>query len=92
MRVLISAYACEPEKGSEPGVGFASTLAAAGEHEVWVLTRANNVDSIERAVASHPFRSRIHIVGVDLDPKVLTLKKAFRWAAPRSTTSFGSDV
>ena len=79
MRVLISAYACEPEKGSEPGVGFAATLAAAGEHDVWVLTRENNVASIEHAIANHPFRSRIHIVGFDLDPRVLRLKKALRW-------------
>jgi len=42
MRVLISAYACEPDKGSEPGVGWNWALAAAEKHEVWVLTRSNN--------------------------------------------------
>jgi glycosyltransferase involved in cell wall biosynthesis len=46
MKVLLSAYACEPNKGSEPGVGWnwALELARLG-HEVWVLTRANNQTS-----------------------------------------------
>src|SRR5512146_185101 len=52
LRILLSAYACEPHKGSEPGVGWhwAVALARAG-HEVWVLTRANNRDAVERALA-----------------------------------------
>lgn len=53
MRILLSAYACEPGKGSEPGVGWnwANELARQG-HEVSVLTRANNRPSIERALAT----------------------------------------
>lgn len=52
MKILLSAYACEPDKGSEPGIGWnwAIELARLG-HEVWVLTRANNKASIE-AVSS----------------------------------------
>jgi glycosyltransferase involved in cell wall biosynthesis len=80
MRVLISAYACEPGKGSEPGAGFVSALGAASEHEVWVLTRQNNVESIEGAIAGHPLRSRMHVVGFDLSPSLLRLKKVLRWA------------
>lgn len=40
MRVLISGYACEPERGSEPGNGWNWVwhLAELG-HDVWVLTR-----------------------------------------------------
>lgn len=40
MRILLSAFACGPEQGSEPGVGWAWAyqLAKAG-HEVCVLTR-----------------------------------------------------
>lgn len=49
MRVLISAYACEPSRGSEPGTGWNWARAAARAHEVWVLTRANNRPAIERA-------------------------------------------
>lgn len=52
LRILLSAYACEPGKGSEPGIGWhwAAALAHAG-HEVWVVTRANNRTTIENALA-----------------------------------------
>jgi glycosyltransferase involved in cell wall biosynthesis len=55
LRILLSAYACEPNKGSEPGIGWhwATALARAG-HEVWVITRANNRDAIERELAKNP--------------------------------------
>jgi glycosyltransferase involved in cell wall biosynthesis len=48
-RVLVSAYACEPDRGSEPGAGWSWALAAARDHDVWVITRANNRAVIERA-------------------------------------------
>jgi glycosyltransferase involved in cell wall biosynthesis len=51
MRILLSAYACEPRKGSEPGVGWNTAGALAGYHEIWVLTRANNRPAIERELA-----------------------------------------
>lgn len=52
LRILLSAYACEPDKGSEPGIGWrwALGLARAG-HEVWVITRTNNAGAIEHALA-----------------------------------------
>lgn len=51
MRVLLSAYACEPNKGSEPGIGWAWANALADHGvDVWVLTRANNRPAIERAL------------------------------------------
>jgi glycosyltransferase involved in cell wall biosynthesis len=55
LRILLSAYACEPHKGSEPGVGWhwAMALARAG-HEVCVLTRANNQSAIESALTQQP--------------------------------------
>jgi glycosyltransferase involved in cell wall biosynthesis len=51
MRILLSAYACEPDKGSEPGVGWhwAIALARLG-HEVTVLTRSNNRETIIPAI------------------------------------------
>ena len=48
LKILISAYACEPNKGSEPEVGWkiANTLATLG-HKVYVITRSNNKENIE---------------------------------------------
>lgn len=54
MRVLVSAYACEPGVGSEPGVGWKTAREAARHHEVWVLTRANNRAPIQRELAREP--------------------------------------
>lgn len=39
MKVLISAYSCEPGKGSEPGVGWNIAKEVARHHQVWVMTR-----------------------------------------------------
>jgi glycosyltransferase involved in cell wall biosynthesis len=54
LRILISAYACEPGKGSEPGVGWNHVKQAARFHDVWVLTRSNNRPLIEKALEAEP--------------------------------------
>ena len=54
LRVLISAYACEPNNGSEPGVGWNVAIETAKRHDVWVLTRANNQEVIEAELDKHP--------------------------------------
>ncbi len=47
MKVLISAYACEPNRGAEPGVGWNIVRELSRDHELWVLTRADNQAPIE---------------------------------------------
>ncbi len=44
----MSAYACEPNKGSEPGAGWNWARQMSRWHDVWVLTRANNQENIEK--------------------------------------------
>jgi glycosyltransferase involved in cell wall biosynthesis len=68
VRILLSAYACEPGKGSEPGVGWhwATELASLG-HEVVVVTRSNNRDSIEKALENAPLPG-LHFRYYDLPP------------------------
>ncbi len=51
LKVLISAYACEPGKGSEPGVGWNVVREMARHHDVCVLTRENNRSAIEDELA-----------------------------------------
>ena len=46
-KILISAYACEPFKGSEQAVGWNIAIELAKTHEVHVITRANNEEMIE---------------------------------------------
>jgi glycosyltransferase involved in cell wall biosynthesis len=78
MRILLSAYACEPDKGSEPAVGWnwALQLAERG-HEVVVITRANNRQSIEREMAAHPHPS-LRFSYYDLPSWLRSFKKGRR--------------
>lgn len=54
LKVLISAYACEPGKGSEPGVGWNVAHQMARYHDVWVITRTSNASAIKAELARHP--------------------------------------
>jgi glycosyltransferase involved in cell wall biosynthesis/thymidylate kinase len=56
LRVLVSAYACDPGAGSEPGVGWNIAHGLASQHDVWIITRANNAPAIEAELARNPVR------------------------------------
>lgn len=65
LNVLISAYACEPGTGSEPGVGWNWVTEMARFHDVWAITRAMNRPAIEQALAAQP-ELRVQWIYVDL--------------------------
>lgn len=55
MKILISAYACEPNRGSEPGVGWHTVWELAKYHQIWVLTRPDDGrPQIEQYLAENP--------------------------------------
>lgn len=54
LNILISAYACEPHKGSEPAVGWNLSKQISRYHNVWIITRENNRTAIEDALAIEP--------------------------------------
>ena len=55
MKVLLSAYACEPGRGTEPGVGWNTAWEMAKYHEVWVLTRPDDGrEAIEAELQLNP--------------------------------------
>lgn len=55
MKVLLSAYSCEPGKGSERGVGWNVAIEAAKNNEVWVLTRPDeSKEAIEAELQRNP--------------------------------------
>jgi glycosyltransferase involved in cell wall biosynthesis len=76
-RVLISAYACEPGQGSEPGVGWNLAHQIVKDCEVWVITRANNRSAIEAGNSRAP-NDRLHFVYYDLPPWARWWKKGKR--------------
>jgi glycosyltransferase involved in cell wall biosynthesis len=65
MKVLLSAFACSPELGSEPGVGWGFVKQIVKRHQVWALTAAANQSAIEKALADNPLPGA-HFVFVGL--------------------------
>jgi glycosyltransferase involved in cell wall biosynthesis len=80
MRLLLSAYACDPSRGSEEGSGFNWLWqAAALGHEVWCLTTPRGRDNISRVLAERaadPIAARIHPIYIEV-PKAVDY--AYRW-------------
>ncbi len=74
MKFLLSAYACEPDKGSEPGVGWEWAMAYRQLGEVWVITRANNREPIENWEQQNG-KSGINWIYHDCGPALLWLKR-----------------
>jgi glycosyltransferase involved in cell wall biosynthesis len=62
VKVLISAYSCEPGKGSERGVGWNVVREAARHNQVWVLTRPDeSKTAIEAELTTNPIPN-LHFV------------------------------
>jgi len=76
LKVLVSAYACESEKGSEPGVGWNWVKQIGRFHEVWVITRSSNRKSIEQEKSKIP--SNIHWIYFDFPVWLRFWKKGQR--------------
>ncbi len=75
MNVLLVAYACEPNKGSEPLVGWRWALEIVRKgHLVWVVTRSNNRAVIEAYEKKHG-STGINFEYCDLPAPFPTLKK-----------------
>lgn len=61
LRVLIGAYACNPSRGSEDGVGWGWVEAISKYHDLWVLTSDQWQNEIEAELQKKPeLRERIH--------------------------------
>jgi glycosyltransferase involved in cell wall biosynthesis len=46
-------------------VGFQAMLAAARDHDVWVLTQPDMARSLDRFLQGHPLQERIHLEAID---------------------------
>jgi glycosyltransferase involved in cell wall biosynthesis len=101
LKVLVAAYACEPGKGSEPGVGWNMAKQISRDHEAWVVTKDNNRAPIEGALAQEP-NPNLHFVYVGL-PRWLTFWKKgprgvrayyylWQFAAWRASRRLGREV
>lgn len=66
VKILALAYACEPTKGSEPGVGWMWSRLLARFGETTVITRSNNRSLIESSLSSVPEARNLTFEYVDL--------------------------
>ena len=73
-KILISAFACRPGEGSEPGKGWACARTMARHHDVWVLTRGRYRELIEEAMRRDPVPG-LRFVYLDLPEWILRATK-----------------
>ena len=78
MKILAFAYACEPQKGSEPGAGWGWARLLARLGDTWIITRANNKEAIEAELSSTPEAGSLHFVYVDLSERARSWKRGQR--------------
>jgi glycosyltransferase involved in cell wall biosynthesis len=64
MKILISAYACEPGQSSEPGVGWNVVREVSKYHDIWVLTSHCHRLGIETELARNP-HPKLHFIYLD---------------------------
>jgi len=74
-RVLVSAYACDPTSGSEPGAGWSWVVGLAEHCDVTVLTRVNNADAVRRGLADAGLQERVSVETFDLSARTLAFKR-----------------
>ena len=61
LKVLVSAYACSPCQGSEPGMGWGWVNAMSQHHELWVICSEKFRSETENALDKNPeLRDCIH--------------------------------
>jgi glycosyltransferase involved in cell wall biosynthesis len=77
LKVLLSAYACEPNRGSEQEVGWQWCMQMARFHDVTVITRANNRPPIEAWLQTHS-GPKPTFVYHDLGSAWLRVKRGFK--------------
>ena len=73
-KILLSAYACRPKGGSEPGAGWAWAKAAARDHDVWLITRGKFAHEIAEELAIRPVPS-LTVVPLELPNWLLKLRR-----------------
>jgi len=54
LKVLVGAYACSPNGGSEPGIGWGWVEAISKYHDLWVLTGDQFHQEIETELSRRP--------------------------------------
>ena len=74
-KILVSAYACSPYHGSEPGIGWNFTKALSEFHEIHVITEKNEFKSdLEKYLKDNPEYKRIKFYYIPLIDNKFVIK------------------
>jgi glycosyltransferase involved in cell wall biosynthesis len=74
IHICISAYACDPTRGSEPGIGWNLVREVARRHRVWAITRRRNQAVISTELERAPLPN-LRMVYFDLPDSALAWKR-----------------
>jgi glycosyltransferase involved in cell wall biosynthesis len=74
IHVCISAYACDPTRGSEPGIGWNIVREVARRHRVWAITRRKNEAAISAELQRAPL-PKLRMIYFDVPEPLLVWKK-----------------
>lgn len=80
MKIILSAYGCHPNRGSEPGVGWNWLVELSKYNEVWVLfyKGQDQFEAVTSAVNNLKTKENIHLIAIDV-PFPFGIKKLFRF-------------
>lgn len=73
-KILVSAYGCEPFRGSEAGVGWNWILQMARYNELFVIARKNDKEKIEESFPKEYYKT-LHFYYYDTCPFLMKVKK-----------------
>lgn len=80
IKVIISAFACEADEGSEPEVGWKWAHEMGKDVDVVVLTQAKNEERISKWYRDHPEHTpRVRFEYFDLGERWIKCKKKWGW-------------
>lgn len=66
-KLLFVAFACEPGRGSEPGVGWGFVDEASRRREVWLITHAHHRHAMDTYLETRHKQHRINVAYVQLN-------------------------
>lgn len=99
MKVLLSAYACNPNEGSEGGVGWNWLKELSVNNEIWVMFYAEQgqTQAIEKSLLEFPSKKNIHLVPVTvpnlLQNRLYRLRyEVWQWIAFQKARKFAKNI
>lgn len=70
LKILINAYACSPNMGSEPGMAWNWCINLAKHNELFIITEEEYRKNIESFLDNYEYRCNLHFYYLPVTPKI----------------------